>query len=188
LRAIGDEKIAVLITKTAAGKLELQERTIALKRSSRTLLVLADGLRTQDELLQLVRGAELADIEELRAAGLVTVSEVQSPGVRRVDGSGGAVQSSRGSATRPTEVTRVDSPEQAKPAQEMGYQEIYATLNLLCRDHLGLIKGFRYSMEIEKASGLEELKAVARRFAAEVEQTKGPVAGQMVRRALPIDD
>jgi hypothetical protein len=51
-----------------------------------------------------------------------------------------------------------------------------------------LIKGFRYSMEIEKASGLEELKAVARRFAAEVEQTKGPVAGQMVRRALPIDD
>jgi hypothetical protein len=188
LRATGDDDIAVLITKTAAGKRELQERTIALKRSSRTLLVLADGLRTQEELLQFVRGAEPSDIEELRAAGLVTLSQVTVSVARRTEGANVAGQAPRGPSARTSGFSETSAPEAWKPAQEMSYQEIYATLNLLCRDHLGLIKGFRYSMEIEKASGIEELKAVARRFAAEVEQSKGPVAGQLVRRALAIGD
>ena len=166
----------------------MQERSLALKRTSRTLLVLADGTRTLEELLQFVRGSDLTDLEELRAAGLVTLSEAPSAGPRRAEATAGAGPAPRALVARTPEVRPSDAPEALKPAAAMSYQELYAALNLLCRDYLGLIKGFRYSMEIEKAADVHELKAVARRFAVEVEQTKGHDAGQLVRRALVIDD
>lgn len=174
LQSTGDDEIAALITKTAAGKRELQDRKFALKRSARTLLVLADGLRTLDELMTLVRGSEPSDVEDLRSAGLVTVTETGLPGSRRTDA-----------------VTATAQPRQADAPQSsavMGYEELYGALNLMCRDYLGLIKGYRFSMEIEKASGIDELTEVARRFANEVEQTKGRAAGALVRRALSIPD
>jgi hypothetical protein len=187
LRPTGDENIALIISKTAAGKIELQARAHSLKRSARTLLVLADGVRLAEELLQIVQGADAADIEDLRVAGLVTVTETMPAGTRRPEASAPALppQGSPGPPSPAPGGVGADLPGEAVSA--MGYQDLYAALNMLCRDHLGLIKGFRYSMEIEKASGIEELTAVARRFCAEVEQTKGVAAGQLVRRALALE-
>jgi hypothetical protein len=176
-------KIAVLISKTEAGRREVQERKSALPRTARTLLVLADGARTQEELLQFVRGAELGDIETLIEAGLVVASAATS-GSKRTDGAPGVPQSTSAKPGSATDVPFAESGA-ARPADPaLAYQELYSALNLLCRDHLGLIKGFRYSIEIEKAAGFDELKAVAKRFAAEVEQTRGPATALMVRRAL----
>ena len=177
----------VLVTKTLAGRRELQERAFALNRTSRTLLVLADGVRTQEELLQFVRGAELGDIEALRVAGLVTLSAGGAPVAGRSASAPGPGQAPRSASMPLLDETLNKAVERSKPVAAMEYQELYATLNLLCRDHLGLIKGFRYSMEIEKASNVTELRDLARRFVEDVEQSKGPIAGQVVRRALALD-
>jgi hypothetical protein len=149
-----------------------------LSRTARTLLVLADGARTQEELLQFVRGAEPGDIEALITAGLVVASSAPASAAKRADTAPGSASDAPAAA-----------PVEAQPADAaLAYQELYAALNLLCRDHLGLIKGFRYSIEIEKAAGLDELKGVARRFVADVEQVRGPATALMVRRALSLGD
>jgi hypothetical protein len=53
---------------------------------------------------------------------------------------------------------------------------------------MGLVKAFKYTLEIEKASTVPDLMDIARRFAVEVESLKGEVAAKMVRRALGLTE
>lgn len=76
---------------------------------------------------------------------------------------------------------------EAVPAEfvsNLSYGELYDSLNGLIREQLGLFKGYRFSLEIEKANGIDEMRAVAQRFVVEVRKAKGESAAQMVRRAL----
>ena len=88
------------------------------------------------------------------------------------------LQSVQSAAPRPAVVTA--------PAGTTGlsYSELYDCLNALLKETLGLFKGYRFSLEIERASDLRELEEVARRFADEVERTRGENVARMVRRAL----
>jgi hypothetical protein len=72
----------------------------------------------------------------------------------------------------------------ADTSTNLSYTELYDSLNGLIREQLGLFRGYRFSLDIEKASGLPELVDVARRFIDTVHDQRGEAAAQMVARAL----
>jgi hypothetical protein len=153
--------MAKALSKTAAGQHEIRARALSLARPARTLLVLADGSRSREQLLKMVQGASPDDLAALVSTGLLTDAPEEGQ-------------------------ARPANPDVAAAATEAGltYHELYDSLNALCKEQLGLFKGFRYSLEIEKADGLAGLREVALRFAADVQKTNGDTAAQMVRRAL----
>ena len=67
-----------ILIKTEAGQREIRDRAIDLPRSARTLLVLVDGVRHTDQLLEMVKGATSKDVEALVQAGLIAHSAASS--------------------------------------------------------------------------------------------------------------
>ncbi|MFT3664884.1 hypothetical protein [Piscinibacter sp.] len=144
---------------------EIRDRSHALPRHARTLLVLADGTRSADQLLSMVQGASAADLTLLVEGGLLAEAG-----------------RSRAAAAPPPAAEAPAAP--AAAGEGLGYRELYDSLNALSKEQLGLFKGYRFALEIEKASGVEELRQVAQHLVEEVERVKGESAAQMVRRAL----
>lgn len=66
----------------------------------------------------------------------------------------------------------------------LGYTELYDSLNALLRETLGLFRGYRYTLRIERAQNIAELEVVARDFITEVKQVRGESMARMVQRAL----
>lgn len=162
------------LAKTEAGSAEIRERSHALPRHARTLLVLADGTRNADQLLAMVQGATPADIALLLDAGLVAET-----------GRSRAAAAAPAAAPAPAPAAEPAAPEPAKEEESaLGYRELYDSLNALSKEQLGLFKGYKFALDIEKANGLEGLREVAQRLIEEVERVKGESAAQMVRRAL----
>ena len=54
----------------------------------------------------------------------------------------------------------------------LGYRELYDSLNALSKEQLGLFKGYKFALDIEKASGLEGLREVAQRLIEEVRRVR----------------
>lgn len=161
--------MSIVYVKTAAGQLQIRERSLALARPARTMLVLVDGTRSRDQVTAMVQGATPEDFDSLVGHGLIT------PGA------------SASAPKRPSAVeTAAPAAEPAAPAavSDLGYRELYDSLTALAKDQLGLIKGYRFALEIEKARDLAELQQVAQRFVVEVSKAKGESAAQATRRAL----
>lgn len=156
------------LLKTDAGHQEIRARVMSLSRPARTLLVLADGARDAEQLLVMVKGSSAADVQALLEAGLVVEAARK--------------KAASAAVSEPAAAPAADA--EAATASALGYQELYDCLNALCKEQLGLMRGFKFSLEIEKASGLEELRAVASRFVADVQRINGDSAAHMVRRAL----
>ena len=88
-------------------------------------------------------------------------------------------------APAPAPAAEPAAPEPAKAEEgALSYRELYDSLNALSKEQLGLFKGYKFALEIEKANGVEGLREVAQRLVDEVERVKGESAAQMVRRAL----
>lgn len=158
------------LLKTDAGHQEIRARVMSLSRPARTLLVLADGGRDAEQLLAMVKGSSAADVQALLDAGLVVESA-------RRKAAPSAAPAESPAAAEPAAA-------EAATASALGYQELYDCLNALCKEQLGLVRGFKYSLEIEKAAGVDELRAVASRFVADVRRINGDSAAHMVMRAL----
>jgi hypothetical protein len=154
--------------KTETGRQEVRARGHALSRSARNLLLILDGTRPIAEWLTMVQGSSAADLQDLVQARLVEpVSEPHGGPAPRA----GAAHETVAAAPLPT------------PAG-LGYADLYAALNAMVREHLGLIKGYRFTLDVERAAGLAELEAVARRFVDEVQRTHGAAAARQVHRVL----
>jgi len=162
--------MANILAKTEAGQRELRERAVDLPRSARTLLVLVDGARNSDELLAMVKGATADDIDALVRAGLITM--------------GAAVGASRSAAAKAAPAA--PAPAEATAPVKLDYKELYSCLNEMIREQLGVMKAFKYTLEVEKAQTVDDLQVVARRFIDDVQKAKGDSAANMVRRALGI--
>ena len=160
--------MANTLIKTEAGQRELRDRAVDLPRSARTLLVLVDGVRSTDELLEMVKGATSKDVETLLQAGLIAAS--------------GTSSSSKSVAVK----TATPAPADAPPAVKLEFKELYDCLTELIREQLGVMKAFKYTLDVEKAGTVDDLIAVAKRFAEDVQKQKGDSAANMVRRALGI--
>jgi hypothetical protein len=161
--------MANILIKTEAGQRELRDRAVELPRSARTLLVLVDGVRNTDELLAMVKGSTTKDVDTLLQAGLIALAGASS------------ARAAAGAKSPP-----VAAPEAASPAVKLDFKELYGCLTELIREQLGVMKAFKYTLDVEKASTVDDLLAVARRFIDDVQKQKGDSAANMVRRALGI--
>lgn len=182
--------------KTALGRSEIQSRTHALSRTARTLLLILDPTRTGKVWVGMVQGATPADLLALLDAGLVApVGEaVQAPHPGAQAGQLGQASAAPYPDTEPFASTQADpdaelasGPVAGAPAAafaSLSYSELNTRLNALVKAHLGLIKGYRFTLDIERAADVIELQRVAMRLVAEVESARGAAAVAEVRRAL----
>jgi len=179
--------MAIRFEKTALGHQEIRERSHGLSRTSRMMLVLADGQRTGEELLALVKGSTAADVALLLEQGLIdAVTSFGPGGDARAEFD--TVQALRQFGLEAADdLNGFEAPREVA-ATGLSYTELYDSLNALAKEQLGLFKGYRFSLEIERANGIDEMRAMAQRFVLEVRKAKGEAAAQMVRRALGLRD
>src|SRR5512138_3659855 len=154
------------LVKTEAGQREIRDRAVDLARSARTLLVLADGSRNREQLLAMVKGSTLQDIDALLKAGLVA------------EGAGASAEADKPKAPKAAAAAAT------APANALGFKELYDCLTEMIREQMGVLKAFKYTLDVEKASTVEDLREVAQRFIDDVQKQKGDSAANMVRRAL----
>ena len=158
-------------TKTDLGRQELRGRSLPLSRTARNLLFVIDAARPAAEWLGMVQGATPADLQTLLEAGLIAPP--------------GASVAASAAAPAPAAPTEPTEPAQAfGPDGTLGYGQLYEQLNAQIKKHLGLIKGYHFSLEIEKASSLADLREVALRLVDEVQRAKGEGAAQSAQVAL----
>lgn len=175
--------MATIYAKTEAGQAEIRQRTHALGRHARTLLVLADGSRSGEQLLAMVQGASMDDLDALVDSGLL--AELATGRVVRAGAAPAAAAAA--ASVAPATVGGPESVPASVPpdvAVELTYAELYDSLNALSKEQLGLFKGYKFALEIEKADGIQGLREVAVKLVDEVQKVKGDSAAQMVRRAL----
>lgn len=150
--------------KTDAGREEIRQGRYKLSRSMRNLLLLVDESRPAEQWLQLVHGATDADLQHLVAQGLVAphadLTSAPMPLAGRVPAS------------------------LADALAQLSYDQLYTLLTSQARDRLGLIAGYRFVLEVEKAGGVEDLRKLAERFLSLVKQHQGEAAERQMRVVL----
>jgi len=154
--------------KTDAGRAEIKARALPLSRTARNLLLIIDGSRPLSEWLGLVHGATEADVEGLLAQGLIEPAAVPA-----------APASGRGN--------REPSVEQLTAAMNaLSYDQLYTLLTSQAKERFGLIKGYRFVLDVEKCANLQEMQGVAQRFLSELKQEHGEAGMRHLRLALGI--
>jgi hypothetical protein len=147
-------------SKTESGRAEIASKGGKLPRTARNLLLIIDGTRAATNWIELIHGATVADIELLLAKGLI-------------------------------EPAHADAAKHLVPTQSLesavatlSYDQLYGLLTTQAKERLGLIKGFKMVLDVEKCSGLPELQALAVRFVGMVREAQGDSAATKMRLAL----
>lgn len=147
--------MSVRLQKTDAGREAIRRRDGELSRAARNLLLILDSSRPAEEWLAAVAGAQPADLERLIALGYV--AELEAP------------------AAPPPGV----SPARAALEAVLSTVEprlLYVRLTAEARPRLGLVKGYRLVLDLERSGGFDELRRLAQRFVDELEAAQGPAA------------
>ena len=154
--------LASRYARTEAGRAEIQRRALPLSRPGRNLLLTIDASRSGEAWLGLVQGATVADLRALVDAGLV--AEAQA-----------------GPAPAPAGAPRMSL---AQALETKGYQTLYDRITAEARPRLGLIKGYKLILEIERCSGPAEIRALAQRFVEQVRAADGDAAAVALAQTL----
>ncbi len=156
-------------TKTEAGRIEMQARALIKERPQRNLLLVIDGLKTEEMLLANLAGISAKDFVDLHSMGLIAP----------VAGGGRTASQAKpgGAAASP------EPPAAAAPAAPLDYAQFTATLTQMISRELGL-RGFVLTLAVEKAGTAEELQAVATRTIDQIRERKGEAAAATAQRAL----
>ena len=152
-------------TKTDAGRIEMQARALVKERAQRNLLLVIDGVKTEEMLLANLAGISAADFAELHSLGLIAP----------VAGTPGKGTSGSRAAAAP-----------AAPAAEpvpLDYAQFTGALTQIISKELGL-RGFTLTLAVERAGTIEELRAVADRTIEQLRERKGEAAAAAARRTL----
>ncbi|HWI12070.1 MAG TPA: hypothetical protein VNU48_12130 [Burkholderiaceae bacterium] len=153
--------------KTDAGRTEMQARALVKERAQRNLLLVIDGIKTEEMLLANLAGINADDFAALQSLGLIV------PAASR---SGGSV-TARSGAPAPVAAAAA-----AEPAA-LDYGQFTAALTQMISKELGL-RGFVLTLAVEKAGTIEELQAVAQRTLAQIAERKGEAVAAAARRTL----
>lgn len=167
-------------TKTDIGRAEIGARALVHERARRNLLLLIDGVRSQDALLVSVSGIGRGDFDQLARLGLIA-----------------ELSSSATSAAAPAPATPAPRASAAPTVASMpvldlivgeddplpSYAQFTARLTQLISKEIGL-RGFRMTLAVEKAADLQELQPVAERVLAEIAKRKGDAAATAARHML----
>lgn len=160
----------------------MQARALVKERAQRNLLLVIDGVKSEEMLLANLAGITQTDFQSLRSLGLIAVLPPSSS-------RGSALTqppSPRPGVTNPQAPASAASPAPAPaPAQDapLDYGAFTATLTQMISKELGL-RGFVLTLAVEKAGTIEELQAVAQRTIAQIGERKGEAAAADARRAL----
>jgi len=146
--------MAMRYQKTDAGRDEIRTRKLELSRPARTLLLIIDAGKSGDEWLAMVQGVVAADLVRLLEAGLIAPL----------------------AESRPLAPAAPRGPKLAEALQSYTYRELYDRLTAVARPQLGLVKGYKMVLEIEKCSGVDEIRALALRFVEELRAAQGDKA------------
>lgn len=148
-------------TKTEQGRAEIKNRALPLSRSLRNLLLVIDDSKSAQQWLGLVQGITAADIGFLIDQGLIAPSS-------RAGSAAGVAPAAP----------------QAHALPSLDYQALYAYLTGAAREHLGLIKGYRWVLDVERCGDLPALQQLALRFVDEVRQAQGDAVAFKVRQSM----
>lgn len=172
--------------KTDAGREAIRTRDAALSRPARNLLLILDDSKSGADWLGLVAGATPADLEQLLQAGYVAESAAPPPRA-----------AARPAAPAPAAVAAAPAASALPPGsraavleaalQALSYRELYDRLTAEARARLGLIKGYRTVLEIEKCAGADEIRKLALRFVDDVRAVQGDEAAREFCRSLGAD-
>ena len=151
------------LAKTEAGRREITERRLMLSRPARNLLLIIDAQRSAGQWLAMVQGCGPAELQQLVGAGLV--GRLAAPVLAPAD------PPAADAAAAPTPTTARMSLADALQAQSYGL--LYDRLTAEARPQLGLIKGYKLILSIEKCAGPVEIRALALQFVEQVRGVKG---------------
>lgn len=151
-------------TKTEAGRIEMQARALVKERPQRNLLLVIDGIKSDEMLLANLAGISADDFFVLHSLGLI--APVAAP-ARSVSQPGKPA----GAATAEL------------PSVPLDYGQFTATLTQMISKELGL-RGFVLTLAVEKAGTAEELQAVAQRTIEQIRERKGDAAAAAAQRSL----
>ena len=149
--------------RTPAGDAELKTHAAGLRAAAQNVLMILDGVKTEQMLLTNLAGVTREDFRALIQLGLI---EPVEPGLTTSSSGGESAQASTGAAPE----TRFDT-------------RFAAVLVAVINTHLGLA-GFRLLTACEKASTTAELHDLARMAIALIAQRKGAEASQDARLRL----
>jgi hypothetical protein len=172
--------------KTPSGHAEIQAKAMALSRPVRNLLLLINDSQPAAHWLSQIRGTVREDLAHLLAEGLIrdaapaatvptatapaAVTPVAPPGPNVVD----AAVASPDALLEPVRMA----------VRSATYTALYDALTSQGKSQLGLVKGFRFVLEVEKCNGLAELHALALRFLDQLRDDHGMSAVRRFGDAL----
>ncbi|MEQ1686827.1 MAG: hypothetical protein ABL916_24505 [Burkholderiaceae bacterium] len=156
-------------TKTEAGRIEIQARNVVKERPQRNLLLVIDGVKTEEMLLANLAGISAKDFVDLHVLGLIAPVLAAGRSASQPARSGGAP------VAEPAAAATVDVP--------LDYAQFTATLTQMISKELGL-RGFVLTLAVEKAGTAQELQAVAQRTIEQIRERKGDAAAVAAQRAL----
>jgi hypothetical protein len=166
--------------RTAAGQAEIQTKSHQLTRPVRNLLLVINDSRTAVEWVAQVQGVTLDDLALLHAEGLIA----------EVGGAKPAAKPAPAPVAKPADLREPPAPATAPAApapragdtdwertQEVirhaGYAALYDALTSIGKAKLGLMRGYRFTLEVEKCNGPEELRALALKFVEQLRSEHG---------------
>lgn len=161
--------------KTDAGRIEMQARALVKERAQRNLLLVIDGLKSEEMLLAGLAGIGPEDFSALQSLGLIA----PVPGGAR--SAGAAV--GRGAAPLAAVASNPAEAAASAEAQPLDYAQFTTALTQLISKELGL-RGFVLTLAVEKAGTIAELQAVAQRTLAQIAERKGEAVAVAARRTL----
>ena len=165
--------------KTEAGRREITARALPLSRSARNLLFSIDINRSAGDWLALVRGSGPVELQQLLAAGLI--GRAVGPAAPAPPAGIGVPGQPVAVAEPPRTTARMSL---ADALEGLNYQLLYDRLTLEARQQLGLFKGYRMILDIEKCSGPAELRALALLFVEQVRLGKGDADARALAQRL----
>ena len=152
--------------KTAKGREEIATRKYQLAPRLRTLLVLVDGHKPEEELLRNVAGLGLTvnALQELLAQELIvlTTSYAVLP------------ETAPASAQAPAPVAQAEVETTSLPtvSQVQQFQSVYDFYNKTIKSTMGL-RGFTLQLKVEKAGTVDELRELRDPYLEAVQKAKG---------------
>jgi hypothetical protein len=163
----------------------MQARAHPLGRPVRNLLIVINDSRTIDEWLTGVNGVTAGDVSLLRELGLIAEVGVSStpasspakPGDLRESAAKPTVATPRAAApAAPAAADTGDWQRTQQVIRAASYSALYDALNSIGKAKLGLVKGYRFALEVEKCSGPEEIRTLALKFAEQLRVDHGMAA------------
>jgi len=147
--------------KTDEGRDEIRNPTRRFSRAARNLLLIIDERHPGINWVHLVHGATMSDLTDLVTTGLIAHKSDAAPGLR---------------------------PRSSRTLEEalahLSYEQLYALMTSQARDRLGLVRGFRFVLSIERCSNIDELRRLALVFMQLVQENQGEAAARQMRLAL----